>query len=244
MPDHFDDDPAAQLRSEIKDEIYQDAAFSPAAQAAAMRAAAHRAEAVEADEEERRRAGRGGGGNPADASHSFNIRPDVVEGPAGLEVRTAMKSADYPANPDLKADLAEAERSAREERQEPLREQVAHRGDAATAHDDAPPRPKDGLEADLLGAAAHGLDDDAQHVQAVQRANNESTKRQDAERAARSGEDVPGEPASPATPSLADDLRAAEKAAKIERETEGRELATQDHNEGRTPGGGGGRGIF
>ena len=243
MADHFEDDPAAQLRREIKDEIYQDAGFSPAAQAAAMRAAAHRAEAVEADEKERRRAGRGGGGNPANASHSLNIRPDVVEGPAGLEVRTAMKSADYRANPDLKADLAEAERGAREERQEPLRERVAHRGDAATAHDDAPPRPKDGLEADLSTAAAHGLDDDAQHVQVIQRANEESTKRQEAERAARSGEDVPGDPASPATPSLAADLRAAENAAKVEREAEGQELVTQDHGEGKTPGGGG-RGIF
>jgi hypothetical protein len=125
MDGHFDDDPAAQLRREIKDEIYQDAGFSPAAQATAMRAAAHRVEAVEADEEERRRAGRGGGGNPANASHSLNIRPDVVEGPAGLEVRTAMKSADYRANLDLKADLAEAERSAREERQEPLRARSA-----------------------------------------------------------------------------------------------------------------------
>ena len=131
MADHFEDDPAAQLRREIKDEIYQDLALSPAAQAVAMRGAAQLVEAdrqaatdqqrrseVEADEEERRRAGRGGGGNPANASHSLNIRPDVVEGPAGTEVRTTMKSADYPANPDLKADLAEAERSAREERQE------------------------------------------------------------------------------------------------------------------------------
>jgi hypothetical protein len=202
---------------------------------------AAKAEAVEADEEERRRAGRGGGGNPANASHSLNIRPDVVEGPAGMEVRTTMKSADYPANPDLKADLAEAERSAREERQEPLRQQVAHR-DAAT-NDDGPPRPKDGLEADLSTAAAHGLDDDAQHVQVIQRANEESTKRQEAERAARSGEPVPGDPASSATPSLAADLRAAEKAAKVEREAEGHELVTQDHGEGKTPGGGG-RGIF
>jgi hypothetical protein len=72
MADQFEDDPAAQLRREIKNEIYQDAGFSPAAQAAAMRTAAqlveadrqaatdqqHRSE-VEADAEERRRAGRG-----------------------------------------------------------------------------------------------------------------------------------------------------------------------------------------
>ena len=131
MADHFEDDPAAQLRREIKDDIYQDLALSPAAQAAAMRAEAHRAEAVEADEEERRRAGRGGGGNPANASHSLNIRPDVVEGPAGLEVRTAMKSADYRAEASLEADLAEAARDTREEHQEPLREQVAQRDTAA-----------------------------------------------------------------------------------------------------------------
>ncbi len=45
MADHFEDDPAAQLRREIKDEIYQDLALSPAAQAAAMRVATQLAEA-------------------------------------------------------------------------------------------------------------------------------------------------------------------------------------------------------
>ena len=70
-----------------------------------------RATDIDKDEEERRRAGRSGGGdiNPANASHSLNMRPDVTQGPAGLEVRTTMKSADYRANPDLKADLAEAD---------------------------------------------------------------------------------------------------------------------------------------
>jgi hypothetical protein len=54
---------------------------------------------LEQDEEERR-AGRGGGENPAFATHSFNIRPDVVDTPAGLAVQTTMKSADYRAYPD------------------------------------------------------------------------------------------------------------------------------------------------
>ena len=63
------------------------------------------------DEEERRRAGRGSGGiNPANASHSFNIRPDVGEGPAGLETYTTMKSADYRANPDPERDVTDFER--------------------------------------------------------------------------------------------------------------------------------------
>jgi hypothetical protein len=43
---------------------------------------------------------------------------------------TAMKSADYRASPDLKADLAEAERSAREERQEPSIARAIGRGSA------------------------------------------------------------------------------------------------------------------
>ena len=48
---------------------------------------------IESDEdgEQRRRAGRGSGSiNPANASHSFNIRPDVGEGPAGLEIYTTI----------------------------------------------------------------------------------------------------------------------------------------------------------
>jgi hypothetical protein len=50
-------------------------------------------------EEERRRAGRGVGdmGNPADAHHALNIRPDVVASPAGLETITTMKSQHYDA---------------------------------------------------------------------------------------------------------------------------------------------------
>jgi hypothetical protein len=384
---------------------------------------------LEAADEERRRAGRGGGGNPANASHSFNIRPDVVAGPAGLEVRTTMKSVDYRANPDLKAELAEAERSPREDKQPPSRapsvepdrsadrptltleaierdpwnavelplpenpgeallkaarsaadycaegehelmvaaregrytppgwngaegESDAHkynedrclqadrrlglineqidalegRGvyaeaslapEAPTLSDEerathletlraydpaasvydvletqlfesretGAPRTVDAALRALLGndyawpqtfgevldhidrgytaadsrtvdqsqdagRAAHsseGSGDDALTPdQLRQRNNEESVKREDAERPARNAEDVPGEPALPATPSLEDDLRAAEKAAKIERESEGQESVTQDHGEGKAPGGGGGsgRGMF
>jgi hypothetical protein len=407
-----------------------------------------------ADDEERRRAGRGGGGNPANASHSFNIRPDVVAGPSGLEVRTTMKSVDYPANPDLKAELAEAERSAREDKQQSMRQPsvVAERGAnqptltleaierdpwnavelplpdnpgeallkaarsaaeycAEGEHElmvaaregrytppgwtgaegepdvheynegnwlqadarlgaineqidrlegrgvyaegarpsDAPPltnaehdlyletlkryAPDDsvyhvleeqlydtqanhafppvvdalkallpdadgvsypwpqtfgqvlqhiddgvtasqafqqavraGFEADdaerraaydavtaptrddiadRLARGDRGPDEALTSDQVLRRTNEESVKREDAERPTRSPEDVSGEPASPATPSLADDLRAAERAAQIERESEGQGLATQDHGEGKTPGGcGGGRGMF
>jgi hypothetical protein len=196
---------------------------------------------AEQDEEERRRAGRGGGGiNPANAAHSLNIRPDVVEGPAGLEVRTTMKSANYRAEAGLEANLAEASRDTREERQEPSREQEAPR-DAVT-HDDAPPHPRDELEADLL-AAANADDGDPQHEQAYRQASEESTKRQDAERAARSGEDVPGEVASSATASLAADLRAAKMAAKLERE--GQDEASRDQADtGQAASKGGGRGLF
>jgi hypothetical protein len=241
-----------------------------------------RASDAEQDEEERRRAGRGGGGsNPANAGHSLNIRPDVVEGPAGLEVRTTMKSADHRAEAGLEADLAESARSTREERQEPSREQVAPR-DAAThdgapphprdaleadllaaanardddrqreqvaqrdtaAHDGAPPHPRDELEADLL-AAANADDGDPQRQQAYRQASEESTKRQDAERAACSGEDIPGDAASGATDSLAADIRAAEKAAKLEREGEGHDEASRDQADtGQAVSKGGGRGLF
>jgi hypothetical protein len=74
-----------------------------------------------------------------------------------------------------------------------------------------------------------------------QQADDESTKRQDAERAARSGESVPG--ASPSTDSdFISNLLSEAKAAKAERDTESAELVTQDHGEGKTPGGG--RGMF
>jgi hypothetical protein len=243
-----------------------------------------RASDTEQDEEERRRAGRGGGGsNPANPGHSLNIRPDVVQGPAGLEVRTTMKSADYRAEASLEADLAEAARDTREEHQEPLREQVAQRDPAAhdgapphprdaleadllaaasalddgpqreqvahrdtsPTHDDAPLHQRDELEADLLAAAANADDGDPQREQAYRQASEESTKRQDAERAARSGEDVPGDAASGATDSLAADIRAAEKATKLEREGEGQEEESRGQADtGQAAGKGGGRGLF
>jgi hypothetical protein len=99
--------------------------------------------------------------------------------------------------------------------------------------------------AERLAHSDEGPGDEAlSSDQLLQRVNEESVKQQEAERPTRSPEDVPGDPASPAPPSLADDLRAAEKAAKIERETQGQEFVTQDHGEGKTPGGGGGRAIF
>ncbi len=71
-----------------------------------------------------------------------------------------------------------------------------------------------------------------------------STKRQEAERAARSGEDVPGQVASSEPDSFAADLRAAEKAAKLEREGEGEERAVIEHDAGNITRGDGGRGMF
>ena len=73
------------------------------------------------EEEEKRRAGRGGGdmGNPAHAALAANIRPEVGSGPGGLETFTTQKSAEYRADPEgvaasdyIRARLAEAERSA------------------------------------------------------------------------------------------------------------------------------------
>ena len=200
-----------------------------------------RASDIEQDEEERRRVGRGGGGmNPADASHSLNIRPDVVDGPAGLEVRTTTKSEDYRAHSGNEADPAKV---AREESQEPPREPAEHRD--ATTQGDASRSPVDEFEADLAAAEAYAREDDPEREQATQRANEESTKRQNAERAARVGEDVAGEAASSEPDSFAADLRAAEKAAKREREGEGQEVAFRDHADtGQAVSAGGGRGTF
>ena len=199
-----------------------------------------RASDIEQDEEERRRAGRGGGGmNPADANHSLNIRPDVVDGPAGLEVRTTMKSEDYRAHTGTESELAGAPR---EERQEPSHERSPNQ---ETTQVDASRFPVDEFEADLAAAEARAREDDPEREQATQRANEESAKRQNAERAARVGEDVAGEAASSEPDSFAADLRAAEKAAKREREGEGQEVAFRDHADtGNAPGTGGGRGVF
>ena len=72
---------------------------------------------IDAEDEERRRAGRGGGdmGNPAHLELGANMRPDVVSGPAGLETVTTQKSVQYHVDDDasdyLRARLAEAQRS-------------------------------------------------------------------------------------------------------------------------------------
>jgi hypothetical protein len=202
---------------------------------------ASRASRDDADEEERRRVGRGGGGmNPANATHSLNIRPDVVDGPAGLEVRTTMKSEDFPARPYTESDLAGAPR---EEREEPPRERSAL--EDTTTQSDASRSPVDEFEADLAAAEASAREDDPEREQATQRANEESTKRRNAERAARVGEDVPGEAASSEPDSFVADLRAAAKAAKREREGEGQEAAFRDHDDtNRAVSTGGGRGVF
>ena len=191
------------------------------------------------DEEERRRAGRGGGGiNPANATHSLNIRPDVVAGPAGLEVRTTMKSEEYRAHPGNEADPAEV---GREERQEPPRERSP---DQETMQVDASRSPVDEFEADFAAAEAYAREDDPEREQATQRANEESAKRQNAERAARAGEDVPGEAASSEPDSFAADLRAAHVAAELDREGGVQEATKRDHGDtDLAPTTGGGRGL-
>jgi hypothetical protein len=209
----------------------------------ALKPVPSRASDIDQDEEERRRAGRGGGDiNPANASHSLNIRPDVTQGPAGLEVRTTMKSAGYRANPGLEADLAEAERKARSEHPELFPEPVPHHD--AVEHDDESPRSGERKEADPADAA-HMNDDDPRQAHAYQLARAESTKRQDVERAARSGEDVPGEAALSAASALAEDLRAAEKAVERERESDGRGSDVGERaSTGKSAGRGTGPSIF
>ena len=188
-----------------------------------------RSAATDEEEEERRRAGRGSGGiNPANATHSFNIRPDVGEGPAGLETYTTIKSADYRANPDPEVNVTDSHSGRREDRNEPPREPSQDR-ERATG-DDASRSPPDEFEADLAAAVAGAHD--PQRDQSLRRASEESTKRQEAERAARSGEDLTGQVASSEPDSLGADLRAAEKAARLERESEGHESTLREQTEG------------
>jgi hypothetical protein len=78
---------------------------------------------------------------------------------------------------------------------------------------------------------------------ATQQANDESAKRQDAERAARSGESVSPENSASGSDYVRDLISRAQE-AKAERESEGAENVVLEHGEGQTPGGGGGRGIF
>jgi hypothetical protein len=188
-----------------------------------------RSAASDEEEEKRRRAGRGSGGiNPANPTHSFNIRPDVGEGPAGLEIYTTIKSADYRANPAPQRDVTDANGSRRKDHNEPSREPSQDRA-TVTGVDDSRP-PPDEFEADLAAAVAGAHD--PQRDQSLRRASEESTKRQEAERAARSGEDLTGQVASSEPNSLVADLRAAEKAAKLERESEGHESTLREQTEG------------
>ena len=194
----------------------------------------------EIDEDEQRRAGRGGGGiNPANATHSLNIRPDVGEGPAGLEVYTTMKSKDYPATSEAETGVSEPGNSGREERKEPPPTDLAQNPETVDRSEPSQPF-VDEFEADLAAALAHTRDDESQREQATLRASEENAKRQNTECAARAGEDVPGEP-----DSFAADLRAAAKAAKLEREGEGQELTFRDQADtGQAADTGGGRGLF
>ena len=227
------------------------------------------------DDEKRRRFGYGGGGiNPANANYGFNVRPDVVEGPAGLEVRTTMKSVDYRAEVNASGDArpptSEADRGAN---QPPLTLDLIARDPWNAVELPLPANADEVLlkaarsaaeycaegHHELMTAAIEGRYappgwtgaegepdaheyDEARWLQAgsrlslinerldqmqgigdapdttTQRANEESTKRQDAERAARASEGTTDTLATSAPDSFAADLRSAEKAARLERE--------------------------
>lgn len=175
------------------------------------------------DEEERRRAGRGGGGglNPANAVHGLNIRPDVVESPAGLETVTTMKSAEYPARPASQPEPPEAQPT----RPEPSRD------------DDDP----------LAAALAEARGGGPSHEEIVARQAEESTRGQEADRAAQAGESHGGEPSNEEDP-LAAALEEA-RSEGAARQTAAREAAGEGHDsaDSATPGQGrtsGGRGAF
>ncbi len=78
---------------------------------------------------------------------------------------------------------------------------------------------------------------------ATREANEASIKRQEAERAAQSGESLPGETASHGSDYIAERL-AQVREQEAEREGHGDELAVIERGEGNTPAGGGGRGMF
>src|SRR6185295_12312261 len=132
----------------------------------------------------------------------------------------AIRLGDEPPRFSLEADFAEAERNARTQHPEQSSERAEDRD--TIGQDDTSPRRGERKEADPADAP-HTNEDDPQREHAYQLASAESTKRQDVERATRSGETVPGEAASSPTNSLAEDLRAADKAVERERESEGRE---------------------
>ena len=168
-------------------------------------------EDLDNEEEARRRAGRGGGAgftpNPAHATHSLNIRPDVVSGPAGLEVITTMKSADYRVQqptPDGAPVSHEPPNDAKEltaeERQAAMFAAIrgARESKAGEARDEAG-RTSDNSDKNAVAATGPSAASDEPDPRAVQqeeiiaRASEESAKRQEAERAARSGEEPSGD---------------------------------------------------
>jgi len=278
MADQFEHDPAARDPRDVIDNAEQ--------QQKAQQEPAPAARAPEIDaEEEKRRAGRGGGdmGNPTHAQLGANIRPEVGSGPAGLETYTTQKSVDYHAvdpktekvSDYIRARLAEAERSinqptltleaiaadphnavelplpadASKELLTAARDAVLKDADYLAnwtgnfTDDDPAIRDESTKVADRLELLDERLDQFAELDPATREANAASIKRQEAERAAQSGESVPGEEgASQASDYIAERL-AALREAKAEREGEGAELAVVEHGEGKTPGGGG-RGIF
>ncbi len=179
------------------------------------------------DEEEKRRAGRGGGEiNPANATHSLNIRPDVGEGPAGLEVYTTMKSKDYPANSGAETGGSEPGSSGREERKEPAIE-PAPNPETGNRSEPSPPL-VDEFAADLAAAEAAAREEDPQRDHSFRQASEESTKRQEAERAAHSGEDVPGQVASSEPDSFAADLRSASEDATLPQDDDAYRRAAEE----------------
>lgn len=250
------------------------------------------------DEEQKRRAGRGGGdmGNPAHATLSANIRPDVGSGPAGLETYTTQKSADYNADPEqnisdyFRERMAEAERRADPPTltleaiaddpwnavELPLpanadKELLTAARSAAeysmvgehelmtlAREGDYTPPGWTGAEGEpdvheynegrylraeaRYGAINEALDkiDERGPDPAAQQEIDASTKRQNAELSARNGET----PSSDVEASISDYFASRKSEAKAERESDGAELAELDHGTDKTPGGGGGRGIF
>lgn len=219
------------------------------------------------EDEARRRAGRSGGGagftpNPAHATHSLNIRPDVVSSPAGLEVITTMKSADYrvqqpaldstpPVGRDPPSDAKEL--TAEEKRAAMFAAIRTDREAKAGAVRDHAGRPSNNLEENVVVAPEPSAVPDqpdpcaAQQEEIIARANEESTKRQEAERAARSGEEPPSD-----SKGLTAEERQADMFAAIRAEREAAKSDAHDDagsreqgGEGRaSPGTGGGRGVF
>ncbi len=219
MADQMTHDPAARdARAVIEDEEPQQTLQQEPAPAA-------RAPEIDV-EEEKRRAGRGGGdmGSPALATLAANIRPDVVSTPGGLETITTQKSVDYPADPEA-ANVSDY-----------IRERLAEV--ARSIH----PEPS-ALEPIARDPETSPVADERSDV-ATREANEASIKRQEAERAAQSGESLPGEEGASQASDYIRERLAEARDAKAEREGEGAELAVIERGEGNTPAGGGGRGMF